>query len=77
MSVKQENIINEQQQTINRLHRKIAECRGEEVSGLLDVITEIRDVSGLGIEPDLAQLPQLIREMRQELDHFKHFNAGA
>lgn len=72
MSKQQERIITDQQQTIRRLQHQLQDCRGEEVGSLLTVIGDIRECSGLGHKPMLADLPKLIGSMRNQINGYEY-----
>jgi hypothetical protein len=72
MSAQEQRIIVDQQKTIQKLQQQLQDCRGEEVGGLLNVISDIREKSGIGVEADLTQLPALIGNMRNQIDGYEY-----
>lgn len=72
MSLEEQRVIKTQQKNIQQLQQQLQECRGEEVGSLLNVIADIRDKSGIGHEAELAQLPALIGNMRNQIDGYEY-----
>ncbi len=72
MSFEDKRVIQAQQKTIQKLQQQLQECRGEEVGNLLNVISDIREKSGIGHDADLTQLPSLVGQMRNQIDGYEY-----
>jgi hypothetical protein len=72
MSAQQQRVIVDQQKTIKKLQQQIQDCRGEEVGNLLNVISDIREKSGIGYKADLTMLPALVGQMRNQIDGYEY-----